>query len=199
MSTHLSTHVAPLPAAEAIFQGFFDSVAQHGLSRTNLASLSADNHWPLATLRRDWPTLAHILSAFTQSVTRTMVDDVVIDPETSKRDLYFELLMARLDALQPYKDGLIRFYRELPSRPDLALVMLREAHTMANTILERVGDDWPLWQKPLKRVALTGLYARLLHTWHTDETADLSKSMAFLDNQLEKLDRWLVTDTPLSE
>lgn len=190
MSTHLSTHVAPLPAADAIFQGFFASVAQHGLTQTTLASLASDNHWPLTTLRRDWPTLAHILSAFTQSITQQMKDDVAIDAEASKRDLYFELLMARLDALQPYKDGLIRFYRDLPSRPDLALVMLREAHGMADTILELAGDDWPLWQKPLKRIALTGLYARLLHAWHKDDTADLSKSMAFLDNQLESLERW---------
>lgn len=198
MSTSLSTHIAPLPASDAIFQGFFASLASRGLADTTLANLSADNHWPLATLRREWPTIGHILSNFIQSITQTMQNDVVIDAEAAKRDLYFELLMARLDALQPYKNGLIRLSRDLPSRPDLVAIVLRETHAMANTILELTGDDWPLWQRPVKRLALTALYARLLYVWQKDDTADLSKSMAFLDTQLERLDRWFSKATNTS-
>ncbi len=187
-----------LPAPRQIFAAFFNMLATQGLSETTWPRLATAQHWPLAALRRAYPTLGHMLTSFSDFINDEMRDAVRPDADAVPRDIVFECLMARLDALQIYRNGFSRLLKELPTRPDLALVILRQVPVMLNVVADYLPPTENLWQRPLHIAALTGLYARLLKIWLQDTSPDLSKTMAFLDDQLDKYARYLVPAMPVA-
>jgi AcrR family transcriptional regulator len=178
------------PPVADVLAAFFAAVTDKGLATLSLADVAAEADIAVTLLRRHYPSIGHIVMAFNDYVSAEMQDAISYDSQDSKRDIYFELIMARLDALQAYREGVVAFYADLPRRPDLALIQLRHAGQAVHTMIEAADDFYPAWQIGLKKAGLMGLYARALHSWRNDDTPDLSKTMAQLDKWLEQAEYW---------
>jgi hypothetical protein len=174
------------PAIPDMLEAFFAALEHTPLTRLTVNDVMAHTQSKKADWARHYPTLGHMVRGFNLYVGAEMQDAISYDPQNTKRDVYFDLIMARLDAVQAYRDGVIALHDGLAHRPDLALVQLRHLNATLDEMLEAADDMYPAWQIPFKKAGLAALYARALHLWRQDESADLSKTMAGLDKMLEQ-------------
>ena len=107
----------------------------------------------------------------------------------SPRERLFELLMRRLDALAPFKPGLVRLSAEARGEPGLALATLASLDRMAGWLLDLAGLPNHGLRARLGRRALMLAYARLFRVWLRDDTPDQATTLAELDKRLDQLER----------
>jgi len=111
------------------------------------------------------------------------------DVGDAPRDRLFDVIMERLDALLPYREGLRRIARELPLDPPSGLVL---ACALPRSVAwmyagARIAIEGPTM--PIRIAVLAGAYLVTLRTWFDDQGADLAKTMATLDRQLDRAKR----------
>ena len=108
------------------------------------------------------------------------------DEESSAKDRLFDILMARFDALKPYRIGIQQLLCVVKSDPGFALMMNKFSAKSMRWMLE--GAKIPT--RGLKGIAkvqgLVAIYSRVVCTWLNDEDKGLSKTMATLDRELDR-------------
>ncbi len=139
------------------------------------------------TLNRHYLCRPEILDGFERMIDRRMLAGAVAgDIGDKPRDRLFDIIMERLDALLPYRDGVRRIARELPFDPASGVVLTAAlsrsvARMFAGARLPLTGPTMPL-----KLAVLGGVYLVTLRAWLGDESQDLGKTMATLDKQLDR-------------
>jgi AcrR family transcriptional regulator len=111
--------------------------------------------------------------------------------EDTPRDRLFEVLMRRFDALKPHRAALKAIGRELGSDPPTALCSAPAFLRSMTWMLEAAGLSSTGIRGRLHVRALGVLYLCVLRTFVTDDTEDLSKTMAALDRRLGQAEPWL--------
>lgn len=138
---------------------------------------------PLADLRNDFAGKPAILGKFIR-----LVDDAVIakapgrDPGQPARDRVFDVLMTRLEVLEPYKAAI----RSIADAPGSGMAVAKKAMASQAWMLHAagIGTDGPLGTA---RVAgLASIYASLLRTWLDETDPAYPKTMASLDRRLKR-------------
>ncbi len=137
----------------------------------------------LATLRREFPSKSAILSAFMRSV-----DDAVLASAPkftgaeNARDRIFDVVMARIDVLAPYKDALKSIAAARPFDLDLARRVMASQAWMLHAA--GVRTDGVLGRS---RVAgLASVYTSVMQTWLEDDDPGTARTMAALDRRLKR-------------
>lgn len=121
------------------------------------------------------------------------VDDEVLAkvpppaPEDGKRDRLFEVLMARLDVLAPYKAAVRSIVADASTEP----AAIRAMFASQGWMLQAAGIDSGGIEGRLKVAGLTSVYASVLRTWLDDEDPGLARTMAALDRRLRRGERKL--------
>ena len=102
------------------------------------------------------------------------------------RDRVFELMMARLEALVPFRPGLARLARS--ARGDPASCWRPPCASALAGLAAGRGRPAPSGLRAsLARRALGAAYLQALRVWLEDEAADLGRTMAELDKQLRRV------------
>ena len=116
------------------------------------------------------------------------------DPESSARDRLFDVLMRRFDALKPYREGLAIVAREGGGGgiADAICGAQRMLRSMA-WMLEAAGIGTGGWTGACRVKGLAVVYGATFAAWLRDETEDLSKTMAALDKNLGRAERFANT------
>ena len=112
------------------------------------------------------------------------------EPEDTVREKLFELVMARLDRLKPWRDAIGRLRWAGFRDPMLGAALAWEVDRAVALMFDQAGveDRGPVGA--LRRGAfITTVYAPILDTWIKDESADLSETMADLDKHLDRAER----------
>ncbi len=144
----------------------------------------------LADFRDHFPSKGAVLGAFARRIDRIVLEGTSDDlaGENAKERL-FDVLMRRIDALKPYRDGLQSISDwsrgDLLGSAALNGVILNSMRFM----LEAAGIDS---EGPVGTLKLQGLalaWRRVLDTWFEDEDPGLSATMAALDRELTRGDR----------
>jgi AcrR family transcriptional regulator len=178
-----------VPDQAAILGAFWRVLAGSGWHGLTLRAVAAEAGLPLAELRRHFATPLHILTAHQRAVDAAVLEGTVDDLGSTPRDRLFDVLMRRLDALQPDRAGVVRLLRDLPRAPLLALWFApRNAASMA-WMLEAAGLDAAGPRGLLRVQGLVGVWLAALRAWEKDESEDLSATMAALDRALDQADR----------
>jgi AcrR family transcriptional regulator len=164
--------------------------AERPWREVSLLDIAAGAHVSLAELRREVGGKGAILAAFV----RAIEDEVLAAPvETvsgaAPRDALFEVVMARLDALAPYKSALRSILAESGGDP-LLLPTLVESQTWMLTAAG-IGADGVLG--PVKVIGLASVYSGVLTTWLDDDDPGLARTMATLDRRLRRGERGIQT------
>jgi len=102
------------------------------------------------------------------------------DPSPDVADRLFEVIMARLEAMEPNRIVLIAVARSESPSPRMAG---RLALT-ARALLEAAGIDAGGRRGALRTVAMTAVWVRILQVWRDDEGA-LNRTMAEIDKRLK--------------
>lgn len=98
------------------------------------------------------------------------------------RDRLFEVIMCRLDALEPYKAGLRSVAQSAPA--DFRLC--RHALASQGWMLEAGGVSSDGIAGHLKAAGLATIYAQVMRVWLDDESPGLARTMAALDRRLRR-------------
>lgn len=182
-------HLAP---EDAIAAASVRLAGQRGWRSLALGDIAAEAGVPLAELSRHYVSRPEILDGFERMIDRRMLARAASEDTTDKpRDRLFDVIMERLDALQPFRDGVRRIARELPFDPPTGVVLAASLPRSAAWMFAgaRITVDGPLM--PIKIAALGALYLSVLRTWLKDESQDLAKTMASLDRHLDRAESLL--------
>jgi len=174
----------------AIIEAALALAAERGWSRVSLHAIAERAGVSLKTLHGRFPCKEAILCAFARRI-----DEAVLaarDPELAQepaRERLFAVLMARLDALKPYKAGVRALVRAACADPVTLLCgALQLASSMAWMLeaaeLSSAGPAGALRVKGLAAVHLATLRVFL-----ADDSEDLAPSMAALDRNLRRAER----------
>ena len=123
--------------------------------------------------------LAALLAAADRDV---LINAPLPDMTQPPRDRLFEVLMARLDALEPYKSGLKSIVKAAPV--DIGLV--RHALASQAWMLEAAGINAEGLSGGVKAAGLATLYAQVFRVWLDDDDPGLARTMAALDRRLRR-------------
>ena len=86
------------------------------------------------------------------------------------RERVFELVMRRLDAMAPYKDGLRTIAREVPRDPALLLAAGCNVGRLSRRLLDAAEAADPPAIAAVARRVIGAIYVRTFKVWLEDET-----------------------------
>jgi hypothetical protein len=107
----------------------------------------------------------------------------------SPRDRIFDVVMRRVDALQPHRAGITRLLEDLRRDPLLALLLLAEMPRAMAWMLEAAEIDTAGLPGLARAKGLTAVWLATLRAWARDESPDLGATMAALDRALDQAER----------
>lgn len=141
----------------------------------------------LAQFRDAFPSKGAALAGFARMIDKQVLEGTTDDlAAESPRDRLFDVLMRRLDAMAPYKEGLRGVSEWARRDPVSALALNGVALNSMRFMLEAAGLDS---EGPLGNLKLQGLvfaWARVLETWFDDDDPAMDRTMAALDEQLAR-------------
>jgi len=174
----------------AIIEAALALAAERGWSRVSLHAIAERAGVSLKTLHARFPCKEAIPCAFARRI-----DEVVLaarDPELAQepaRERLFAVLMARLDALKPYKAGVRALARAACVDPVTLLGgALQLASSMA-WMLEAAELSSAGPAGALRIKGLAAVHLATLRVFLADDSEDLAPSMAALDRNLRRAER----------
>jgi AcrR family transcriptional regulator len=144
----------------------------------------------LADFRDAFPSKGAVLAGFSRRIDRAVLaqdSDELADQ--NPRERLFDVLMRRLDAMAPYRDGVREAVAWLKREPSAALAMNQVTLNSMRFMLEAAGIEAQGVAGAVKLQGLALAWARVLQVWLDDDEPTLSKTMAELDRVLTRGER----------
>jgi len=160
---------------------------ERGWRGLTLGDIALEAGVTLSALARCYGSKQEILDGFERFIDRRMLAGAIAgDVDDKPRDRLFDIIMERLDALLPYRDGVRRIGKELLFDPLTGLTLAAAAPRTLGWMFTgaRIAADGPAM--PFKLAVLGGVYLATFRVWLDEESQDLSKTMATLDKQLDR-------------
>lgn len=153
-----------------------------------LAAIAAKAKLSLADVAEEFASKADILAAFMARTDAELLKKVEEEGEASElpRDRLFDVIMLRLELLEPHKAALRNIARDMRGNPQDLATTTGAALRSQTWMLTGAGLEDSGMQAFLKTGGLACLYARVFQTWLDEEDAGLSKTMAELDRRLRQ-------------
>jgi hypothetical protein len=185
---------------KALISAAFDLAGRAGWSKFSVAAAATEAGLPLARARARFPGRHSVLLRFGVMADQAALVDT--SPDSSTRDRIFDMLMRRIDVLQAHRDGLLALLRILPADPPLALLLAVATRRSMRWILEAAGVPARGLRGELRVRGLVAVWLWTVRAWRTDESVDLSATMAALDHALRRAEQaagWLDGEAPRNE
>ena len=159
-------------------------------------TLAADRPWPEVSLRDiavaaelgfaelyvAADSKAGVLDALSRRFDRAALDTADRLPaDEAVHDRLFEIVMARIEAMEPHRYALIAI-----ARAEGPVAMAPRLTRTARALLEAGGVGASGVGGSVRLAAMTAVWARVLQVWRDDEGA-LNRTMAEIDKQLRAL------------
>ena len=188
-----------MSARDTILKSAMQLAAERGWSGISLGDIAAAAGVPLADLYGAFRSKRSILSAVVRKGDEAMLAAAAAQPgggysdAEPVRDRLFDVLMARFDAMQPYRDGLAAAARDTLRDPcAMATAGLCHGNRLIRSMgwaLEAAGVKASGPRGMIRTRGLAAIYASVLPVWLRDESGDLSATMAGLDKRLARAEK----------
>jgi AcrR family transcriptional regulator len=183
----MSDSTGPAPASDPVlFETFWALVAEQGWQNLSLQALASRCDLTLAELRARVPYKGALPLMFARSVDQAVLRDNPAQPTGSARDRLFDVLMRRIDTLQPHRAGIIRLGRDMRTDPLLTMMLAPQLAASMAWMLEAAGIESSGIKGALRVQGLCGVWLATLRGWEQDEGQDLGATMAALDRALDR-------------
>lgn len=177
---------AALP--ERIIETAFALSQEHGWRDLSLAEIAEAVGLPLSEVYPVFSSKQAILNGFSRQIDAAMLAEGGADMELPARDRLFDMIMRRFDALQPHKEALgVILQQQLGDPLGTCCGLGRLRRSMAAT-LEGAGFSTTGCRGMLRVKGLSAVYLATLRVWLRDDSEDMAKTMAHLDQQLSRID-----------
>jgi AcrR family transcriptional regulator len=144
----------------------------------------------LADFRDAFPSKGAVLAGFSRRIDRAVLaqDNGELADE-NPRERLFDVLMRRLEAMAPYREGVREAIASLRREPVTALAMNQVAMNSMRFMLEAAGIEAQGAAGAIKLQGLALAWGRVIQVWLDDDDPALSKTMAELDRVLTRGER----------
>lgn len=169
----------------------YDAIVDRGWHHVSLTDIVKATDMSLADLRNHISSKYDLIKALNHQIDAAVLDEVTGgDMDDSARDRLFEVMMARFDALEPFKDAL--GVMAMAARTDLHLAAQtrRSIEKSMGWMLEAAGLSAGGWKGAFRRNGLALVYVRTSLVWLKDGSEDLSATMKSMDSALGDAERW---------
>jgi AcrR family transcriptional regulator len=174
-----------------LLKSAFALLAEVGLRRLSMVEVARRAGVDAAAVYRELGGRRGLLGALSRRLDEAMLEVEAGDLEgLPPRDRVFELMMARLEAMVPYRDGLERLARDAGGDPCLVLATLCRLDRSLAWLQDAAGLRASGLRARVHRRALGAAYLQTLRVWRRDDAADLGRTMAELDRQLRRVQRF---------
>jgi hypothetical protein len=177
------------PDAARLQAALWRAVAAQGWHGLTMRRFAAEAGIAPAELRRWAPTPLHALRLHARAVDQEVLRGTIAGQGGSPRDCIFDVLMRRLDALQPHRAGLLRFLQALRRDPLLVLALSPSLAVSMLWMLEAAEVESAGAAGMLRAKGLAAVWIGTLRAWEEDGSEDLGPTMATLDRLLDRAER----------
>ena len=171
----------------AIIEALMALVAEQPWENITMTDIAHKAGLSLADFRDCFPSKGAVLGGFSRLIDRKVLenlsDDLIGEPA---RDRLFDVLMRRLDAMAPYREGLKEVRRLTRRDPATALALNQVALNSMRFMLEAANIESEGTLGAVKLQGLVLAWARIVAVWLEDDSERLDKTMAFLDKELDR-------------
>jgi AcrR family transcriptional regulator len=169
--------------------------AAEGWRAATLDRIADEAGITLEELQDMFPSRAALLDAFIADIDHDMLGRAEeSNSDGSARDRLFDVVMARYDALRPYRDAFNAIARGALRDPVTAWTLAWTTRRSAEWILAAAGVGHTGIEGEVKIQCIGALLATTLPTFARDETEDMASTMAAVDRAIRTLERaqdWL--------
>lgn len=157
-------------------------IGKDGWERCSPALLARTARVPLATAKA-FLEPHHCCRKIAGHFTRLALRDYRHDKQNTPRDALFDIMMLRFDVLQSHRKAIENLSHAARRNPRLAMAILQALPEQMAALLRAAhcGDA-----SPVNTIALTAIYLAVFTAWSRDASADLARTMAALDKQLNR-------------
>jgi AcrR family transcriptional regulator len=178
-------------ARERIIAAFMELLAEKSFERIGLAEIAKQADVSLADLREQFSSTLAILAAQIKATDRAVLaagdDDMAGEPP---RERLFDVLMRRLEVLEPHKAAVRSLVRSATRNPPLAVALNGLAVRSQQWMLTAADIDAAGPRGMVRAQGLAVLFASVLRTWVDDNDPGHARTMAALDRALARGQRW---------
>jgi AcrR family transcriptional regulator len=191
MARKPSADAAGKSRRETIVEAFTALLAEKRFEAIGLGEIAARADVTLAELREEFVSPLAIIGAFVKTIDRQVLAGGDADmAEEPPRERLFDVLMRRLEALTPHKDAVRSLMRSARGNPGLALALGCVGTQSQQWMLTAADIDAAGPRGMIRAQGLAMLYARVLRVWVDDDDPGLARTMATLDRELARGQRW---------
>jgi AcrR family transcriptional regulator len=171
---------------------FLGLIAEKGYADVALRDVAQAAGLGFADLYRVYPDKISVAAAFMARIDAEVMagTPTLVDPEETPRDRLFDVMMRRYDALKPHRAALRALRRAGTRDPMLAIAMGPALRRSMAAMLEAASVASDGLPGALRQNGLLAIHYAVSRVFDRDDTQDLSKTMAALDNRLKTAERW---------
>ena len=169
---------------KAVIAAVFTDAGLLGWRSVTLVSAAQGAGLDLARLRVRFPNKTAVLLRF-----GVMADQAALAAAPSAgtpREKLFDLVMARFDALQEHRAGVLSVMDSLRTDPGLALMLWGATLRSMRWLLDTAGVPTDGALGALRVQGMGAVWAYALRAWEKDESADMASTMAAIDRALDR-------------
>ncbi|MGA8446728.1 MAG: TetR/AcrR family transcriptional regulator, partial [Roseiarcus sp.] len=190
MASKPKSEAKPADARGKIVDALMELAAERRFEDISVRDICKTAGVSLADFREAFPSKGAVLAGFTRRIDRAVLAEHGEElADETPRERLFDILMRRLEAMAPYREGVREAAAWLRRKPAAALVMNQVVMSSMRFMLEAAGIEA---EGPAGVIKLQGLalaWARIIHVWLDDDDPALSKTMAELDRVLTRGER----------
>lgn len=183
------------PASEAprkadprrkVIETLMSLAAEQPYGDISLAEIARAADMSLADLRDLFPSKGAILGGLMRMIDRQVLDGTTADMEDeTHHDRLLDVMMRRLDAFAPYREGMRAVYRSIRSDPVFALQINQAATNSWRYMLEAAGIETGGGLGAMRVQGAVLVFSKAFAVW-LDDADDMARTMATLDRELKR-------------
>ena len=174
-----------------IIAAFLALLAEKSFEQTGLAEIATRAEVSLADLRAEFNSTFAILAAHIKDIDRAVLAGIDADmAEEPARERLFDVLMRRIELLEPNKEAVHSLLRSARRNPPLALALNAIAVRSQQWMLTAAGIGASGPKGIVRAQGLALLFAQVLRTWVDDDDPGLARTLAALDRELARGQRF---------
>lgn len=165
--------------------------SMQGWETVTLYDIAEEAGMSMAELHAHVEDKFDVLGALGRMIDRKTLENLSKpDPEISVRDALFDIFMDRFEVLGEHREGIVAILKSFKFDPKQAVISCPHLCRSIGWMLEAAQVNTNGITGAIKVTAMTGLYLKVLRVWMSDDTADLSQTMAALDKSLNRAEQF---------
>ena len=172
---------------ETIVKALMELANTQDWNAITLPMIAKKAEMSLLEIHENFPSKGAMLSGFAKMIDRKVLTGTTADmQDESTHERLLDIMMRRLDALEPYKMAIKNIKKHLKYDPLSLFALNAVALNSWRYMLAAADIDTEGHMGGLRVQGMAVLFASSLDTWLNDKTAGNQKTMAILDKKLKQ-------------